>query len=369
MAIYAYVGVPGSGKTYEVVKSVILPAFIKGRKIVTNIEGVEEQKFIDYIHNLPPKEFKKINLSELGSILKVTDDDVTSGNFFPYKGNEKETIAKLGDLICLDEVWRIFDEKKITEEQRSFIAEHRHFVNDVGETSDLVVINQSVSNIPRFIKDRIQSTFKMTKLISLGLSHRYRVDVFAGTKLFKTNKISSYQEKYNPAIFKLYNSYDQKNAKEQNIDDRVNLFKKKSFIFMMILAFLFFLAGIFLFIDFFNKYQSKQEQEESSVEGVKIEQPVKVERSKPNTAENNASYFEPAKKEPNYSTRWRIVGFINKSNKKLVILDDGKHFRYEYLHNFNFKGNLLIGEVDGKIVTVYSGKNLDDITERKGLKK
>lgn len=48
MAINAYVGIPGSGKTYEVVRSLILPAFIKGRRIVTNIVGIDEQKFIDY---------------------------------------------------------------------------------------------------------------------------------------------------------------------------------------------------------------------------------------------------------------------------------------------------------------------------------
>ncbi|WP_218058625.1 zonular occludens toxin domain-containing protein [Gilliamella sp. Occ3-1] len=45
MAISAYVGVPGSGKSYEVVKSVLLPAYMAGRRIVTNIEGIKEEAF------------------------------------------------------------------------------------------------------------------------------------------------------------------------------------------------------------------------------------------------------------------------------------------------------------------------------------
>lgn len=48
MAILAYVGIPGSGKSYEVVSSVILEHFRKGRRIVSNIEGVTHQKLVDY---------------------------------------------------------------------------------------------------------------------------------------------------------------------------------------------------------------------------------------------------------------------------------------------------------------------------------
>ena len=46
MAILAYVGIPGSGKSYEVVSSVILEHFKKGRRIVSNIVGVTTVKII-----------------------------------------------------------------------------------------------------------------------------------------------------------------------------------------------------------------------------------------------------------------------------------------------------------------------------------
>lgn len=204
MAINAYVGVPGSGKTYEVVSSVILPAFLNGRRIITNIEGISQDNFLDYIdeQNKSKKERNRIDYSSLGTIIKVNDEDVLKPNFVPYKASLNETIAKNGDLICLDEIWRIFDDsKKILEEHKSFIAEHRHFVNEKGNTSDLVVINQSISNVPKFIKDRIENTYKMTKLLAIGMRNRYRVDVYSGSRLYKTNLIQSIQAKYNPQIF------------------------------------------------------------------------------------------------------------------------------------------------------------------------
>ncbi|HDL5229472.1 TPA: hypothetical protein RS727_002675, partial [Mannheimia haemolytica] len=39
MAVSAYIGIPGSGKSYEVVKSVILPAVASNRRVVSNIYG------------------------------------------------------------------------------------------------------------------------------------------------------------------------------------------------------------------------------------------------------------------------------------------------------------------------------------------
>lgn len=50
MAITAYIGVPGSGKSYEVVKSVIIPAVASGRRIVSNIYGLNHEAIIQYCY-------------------------------------------------------------------------------------------------------------------------------------------------------------------------------------------------------------------------------------------------------------------------------------------------------------------------------
>ncbi|SUX73736.1 Zonula occludens toxin [Citrobacter freundii] len=43
MAISAYIGIPGSGKSYEAVCNVIIPAFTSGRRVVTNIYGLQKR--------------------------------------------------------------------------------------------------------------------------------------------------------------------------------------------------------------------------------------------------------------------------------------------------------------------------------------
>lgn len=362
MAINAYIGIPGSGKTYEVVHSVILPAFLKGRRVVTNIIGIDEEKFLNYAEQLNSKN-NTIDFNKLGKIVTVSDDDVLQDNFFPYKGSsDDETIAKNGDLICIDEIWRIFDEsKKIKENHRSFIAEHRHFTNHNGDSCDLVVISQSMTTIPRFIKDRVETTYKMTKLKSLGLNSRYRIDVYSGSKTFKTNLTHSIQAKYDPKIFDLYKSYDGNNAKEQAIDDRGNLLKSASFKLKVIFSLIFMIGGGFYLYKF---YQDKVNVNDE--ENIFVSDEHKITAEKPLLSSNAQQKLETIKgrreqkksiENAPISTTWRIVGYLNKNNQKMVILSDGSYLRYEEASKFQNSGNLLIGEIDGMKVTIYSGNH------------
>ena len=82
MAILAYVGIPGSGKSYEVVSSVILEHFKKGRRIVSNIVGVTQSKLFDYCVS------KGATPEDLGEFISVSDEQCQQADFFPYKGAE-----------------------------------------------------------------------------------------------------------------------------------------------------------------------------------------------------------------------------------------------------------------------------------------
>ena len=44
MAISAYIGIPGSGKSYETVCNVIIPAFTSGRRVVTTFMVYKKDK-------------------------------------------------------------------------------------------------------------------------------------------------------------------------------------------------------------------------------------------------------------------------------------------------------------------------------------
>ncbi len=342
MAILAYVGIPGSGKSYEVVSSVILNHFRKGRRIVSNIEGVSQEKLINYCIKKGDKE------SDLGEFISVTDEICQQPDFFPYKGAIK-TVCSAGDLICLDEVWRIFPSDKIHENHRSFLAEHRHFTHEItGECCDLVVINQSISQLPRFIKDRIEMTYQMSKLTALGMSNRYRVDIFTGAKTTKTNKTLQLQRKYDKEIFQLYKSYDGENGKENVVDGRGNILKSFQFKAMIALVLILCIVGIYAFKSFFPS-----EQESSS----KVLTPSKQEEKSANSlqeSKTHSSFSLPIQLK--LSDKWRITGELTKNGNAFVILSDNQgNLRLEPRSQFQFSGRMLQGEIDNQIVNYYSG--------------
>lgn len=339
MAILAYVGIPGSGKTYEVVSSVILEHFKRGRRIISNIEGVTEQKLVDYCLS------KGIKEETLGCYISVTDEECQQANFFPYKGAE-ETVCQAGDLICLDEVWRIFPNDKIHENHRSFLAEHRHFTHaETGECCDLVVINQSISQLPRFIKDRIETTYQMSKLTALGMRSRYRVDIFTGAKITKTNKTLQLQRKYDKSIFGLYKSYDGDNGKENVVAGRGNIFKSFTFKAMIILIIILSITGYKLFSNFFFKEKESEEQKTTEKLSVNDQLPTKV--IAPQVLDH------PIK----LSKKWRIAGELQRNGQSFVVLIDMQgRLRLEPRRVFNFSGRMLEGKIDDEIVNYYSGE-------------
>lgn len=349
MAISAYVGVPGSGKSYEVVKSVLLPAYLAGRRIVTNIEGIKEETFLEYALSN-----KKAKIDDLGAIIRVSDSDVMQDNFFPFKVIDEsmnvETVCKAGDLIAIDELWRIWgSDSKIPDNHRSFIAEHRHFTDDkTGLCCDLVVINQAVTNLPRFLKDRIETTYRMSKHVALGLKSRYRVDVFNGIKLFKSSKITSYQEKYQKDIFKLYKSYDGVNGQESTTDKRQNILSNKRILFLAVFMLLMFVVSGFLVYRFFTSRQSAPTVTTQSP-SITTNTSSQTNQSANNTTKND--------NQPNMSNTWHIAGTLKQNGKSYVILmSNSGAMRLEPASQFMFSGLMLRGEIDGEIVTRFTGR-------------
>src|SRR5574343_392349 len=120
MAVNAYAGKPGSGKTYTVVKHVILEHLKVGRRIVTNVEGLKLGTIRQYLisQGLPP--------DKIGEILVVPDTSIGLPEFFPteYKPADLATaqdaidhddgvvitstssVVQPGDLVIIDEAWR-----------------------------------------------------------------------------------------------------------------------------------------------------------------------------------------------------------------------------------------------------------------------
>lgn len=340
MAISAYVGVPGSGKSYEVVKSVILPAIMSGRRVVSNVYGLDEEKIRQYLL----KNNRKLREEQLGKLIYVDNEQCLDPKFLPSM-EDQDTFCQAGDLIVIDEVWRIWgSDKDIPKNHRSFIAEHRHFAHsETGVTCDLVVINQDVAQIPRFIKDRIETTYRMQKHVALGFRNRYRVDVFQGIKLFKSNRMNFYQEKYNKDIFELYKSYENTNAVESVTDKRQSIFSSTKALVYIIATPIFIIVSAYFVYDYFSQYLSPNQEQSQTKEISKVDQTVApqiIESAKPKVL----------------STKWRITGELKKNGKAFVVLSDNQgRLRLEPRSSFLFSGRMLQGEIDNQIVNYYSG--------------
>lgn len=183
----------------------------------------------------------------------------------------------------------------------------------------------------------------MSKHVSLGLKNRYRVDVFNGTKLFKNNRVTHYQEKYDIKIFGLYSSYDGINGTESTTDKRQNVFANKRLLFLLIFMLLMLLVSVFFIYKFFS---SRQSQTQLTSDTNNTITPI------------NHSIYVPLQNDPDpeLSTKWRIAGELHQNGKSYVILNDNSGvFKLEPASNFRYNGMMKQGIIDNEIVTRYSG--------------
>ena len=105
MSLNVYCGLQGSGKSYEVVSSVIVNAIANGRTVVTNVDGIDEAKICEYLQ----KKFPKSDPSKYGKIIHITNEVIKQPHFFyDSEQPELETVVQRGDIVCIDEAWRFW---------------------------------------------------------------------------------------------------------------------------------------------------------------------------------------------------------------------------------------------------------------------
>jgi zona occludens toxin len=259
MAINAYVGVMGSGKSYEVVNSVILPAVLSGRRVVTNISGISPELILERCRKKSPN-------AALGEVVYVPIEAITRPGFFPIFDPPVAGFVCPGDLICIDEAWKFWDSSDtISDEHMDFFRMHRHYVAENGTSCDMSLMIQDMGSLHRKVKAVVEATFRMVKLKSLGFSKVYRVEVYEGHKLTKASRVDQHINKYDKSIFPLYQSYKGAVGKEAQMDSRQNIFNKKSLwigaFFMILTCF----AAWYGINKFFNRPELNNQKNASSM--------------------------------------------------------------------------------------------------------
>lgn len=341
MAINAYTGLMGSGKSFEVVANVILPAIKSGRRVVVNVDGISEEK----IHAHLLKKFKGLEPEKLGKIVHVSDEDIQKPGFFPDEKNpDSHSIVQAGDLVVVDEAWRHWNkDKKISPEHMQFFRMHRHYTHpETGLSCDLALIFQSIADTHRSVRDVVEVTARTVKIKTLGLARTYRIELYEGGKLTKAARFARKVQKYDKEIFPLYKSYAGGDGKEATVDKRQNVLRNPVIWIVAIGLVVLVVVCLSFLSSFLSGGDLAADAPKAPVASTARES------SQPQTV--------PAATSAAALSELRISGEVTLNGERWVVLTDkAGRFRFESPGHFVGRGVMAIGNVEGRRVATWTG--------------
>jgi len=232
MSISAYVGLPGHGKSYGVVENVILPALREKRTVFTNIP-MDDNKCLD----------------DFG--MTVTPFDVVDITKNPSWWTD---VFQAGAVFVLDEVWRLWPAglkaNNVREEDKAFLAEHRHMVGENGLSTEIYLVTQDLGQIAAFARALVETTYRTVKMNHIGLDKRFRVDVYtgavAGPKPPQSTLLRQIPGKFSKDVYQYYKSHTKSKTgsagDETRTDKRANALSgfsiKAGFVFVVLCVWL-----------------------------------------------------------------------------------------------------------------------------------
>lgn len=318
MSIKAYVGIMGSGKTYEVVTEVILGALGRGRRVVSNIAGLNAARMREVLIG------RGIAEAQIGELVGIAHEKVLEPNFWRTDRDAElgiDAFVQPGDLLALDEIWRFWNGFSTKSEEgqprparvMNFFRMHRQFTHaETGVACDVAIITQDPMDISRQVRSVIEETYSMEKLTAIGSTTRYRVDIFHRCNV-KRRPLRQLQRSYDPALYDLYKSHSQKkegdaDAKEENIDQRGNVLKGGLFRIVLPLGLLALLGAVWVVWGFFHPKEAPKLDKAA-------EKPGEV------------SHPKPARVGPEQSEEWRVVGYYGDRGGLSFYLSNGERGR------------------------------------------
>jgi zona occludens toxin len=383
MTISAYTGLQGSGKSYEVVSEVVVDAVRAGRHIVTNLEGLNAEAIEAYI-------LRKYKEERKANITVVSDEAVASPMFFYHETPDaaalihdvmddkriepgsvamvpvEGTTTKSGDLVIVDEAWQFWGKRKpLSDPHQIFFRKHRHYVNELtGITSDLVLISQSIRDFHPDLRDVIDRTFRMRKLVELGMPNGYTV--FQHEKASESSRtvLQKWVKRYNKEVFELYKSHTKRPGLELAVDKRRSFFAGSRIWWKGGLAIGALLFGSVYLYRFFHPTEeslaptlSAGKKAKTKDESLASGDAVSGKGGGGDVGKGGAAPDPETVGGVKASDHWRQVGYFTKGGNFVIVLRSGEGV-YRYVHEpggFTIRGLELAANVDGKGVSPYTG--------------
>lgn len=190
-------GVPRAGKSYDAVKSHILPALKKRRRVFARLNGLVHEKIAAHL---------KMDAGEVQELLTCVDTkDVVTMFACTQDDTGKWCIPdQFKDaLVVIDEVHEFY-----VNERKPLAPAVENFWALLGQNGgDAVIMTQWINRLHSAVKARIERKNTFQKLTAVGAKSRYRVTLYHTTSPGKFEKVGGQTLKYDPAIFPLYDGY------------------------------------------------------------------------------------------------------------------------------------------------------------------
>lgn len=335
MAITGFTGPPGSGKSHALVKDVILPAILAGRRVLTNIDGIDPDAIRAYC-------LERIGDAEhLGNVITFHGDDARKPGFWPDEGTEGQaTFVQGGDLVVFDE-WALSFPRRGAWPQgcnvEAFLRWHRHLNGPNGTATDIAIGTQLPTDIHPNVRGLMVKSYKFRKLTALGAQGQYTWQLFEGHLQPKNGHYRTGTGSYDKAIFPLYASSSA--AKEGNhVELRTN---KKESIWSGWMPWATIVAPIVLVIGgVYGLYSVYADNGE----------PPKVSATTPKSSTPGQTSVQVSAPP---ASPWRIMGHVTgETGTRVIVAHDNGAIRMLNPNAFSFdEGRPISGTVDGAPVT------------------
>lgn len=218
MAIEAYTGLPGDGKTYEVVKSVIVPAIARGQRVVTNIRGLNAEKIGQHL-SLPT--------GRVSQLIKTFEmDDAYSPDFYPSEGKD-DGVLEWGAFNIVDEAHFVWGTgTKFNDRAKYFLRQHRHEQADERSTQ-IVAITQSVDDLTSYVRNVVAVTTRCVKQRAYGRNRTYWCRKFNGATEEEGRMLNQNVYQYTAPYIHMYSTQRGKRVDEKGVDTRLVIWRNR----------------------------------------------------------------------------------------------------------------------------------------------
>jgi len=212
--ISAFVGTPGSGKSYEAVQK-ILENLKLGRKCYTNIEGMDTEKAKEAI-----KLYCNLTDYQLHVLLNHLDEEQALC-FWDH--------CLPGSLVLIDEIHKLFSNRDWKEDKNRLFTEwsstHRH------EGFDVVLITQDIEKVDKHARSLVEWTYFFRKVNFMGgkVSKKYLCYAYSGDNHTNSRPIGKSVRTYDVRVFACYSSYVAAGTVEKSFMKHVNIFRHPVF--------------------------------------------------------------------------------------------------------------------------------------------